>query len=283
MTKPSSSSSHNHALNNRALNNSAINTHGCHDEASQDASRDSYQDLHRNQGALTLQPVAIAHTPFKEKFAIPRQPRLASAARAEIRLVPPFDSPLALQGLEQVSHVWLLFQFHQTLTSADAPRLRVRPPRLGGNDKIGVFASRATHRPNNIGQSLVALEQVDGCSLWVRGVDLLDGTPIIDIKPYVPYADQVSDAVNHIAAAEPELLSVDWQPQAQQTALQQQQRLQQPVVELIEQCLAQDPKPAYQKPAPERIYGVQLWDLNIRWHYPQHDRICVLQVEPVES
>ena len=237
-----------------------------------------------NLPEANLQTVAVAHTPFAEKFAIPRQPSLAPAAWARIELVPPYNHPEALQGLEKVSHIWLIFQFHQTLTKVDEkPRLRVRPPRLGGNEKIGVFASRATHRPNNIGQSVVKLEKVEGSCLWVSGVDLLDGTPILDIKPYVPYADIVTSAENKIAEQAPELITVQWQEEAKLSAEKESKRLNQDVIALIEQCLAQDPKPAYQTPDSERQYGVQFWDLNIRWHYPEPDCIRVLSVTPVNS
>jgi len=150
--------------------------------------------IHSAIGPTSVQPVAIARTPFAEKFAIPRQPQLAPAARAVIELLPPYNQPEALLGLEQVSHIWLLFQFHQApADDPAAPRLRVRPPRLGGNEKLGVFATRSTHRPNGIGQSVVRLEKVEGTRLWVSGVDLLDGTPILDIKPYVPLFDTATD------------------------------------------------------------------------------------------
>lgn len=132
----------------------------------------------------TVTPVGIVHSCFKEKFAIPRQPQLAPAARGVLELLPPFDQGDAVEGLEQVSHVWLLFLFHQALE--DKPRLKVRPPRLGGNKSMGVFATRATHRPNGIGQSVVRLEGVEPGRLLLSGIDLLDGTPVIDIKPYVP-------------------------------------------------------------------------------------------------
>ena len=229
----------------------------------------------------TLRPIAIAHTPFKEKFAIPRQPGLARAALARIELLPPLTE-LALQGLEQVSHVWLLFQFHAIAPEARRQQ-QVRPPRLGGNKKIGVLASRSTHRPNGIGMSLVTLERIEGNSVWVSGVDLLDGTPIVDIKPYIPYADCVPEARNGLADAEPKLLTVQWHPLARQQADVQQARLLQPVVALIEQVLAQDPKPAYQQPTPERIYGVRLWDLDVRWHYPTPECIEVLDIQQLQT
>lgn len=225
-----------------------------------------------------VSPVGFVRSCFKEKFAIPRQPQLAPAARGVLELVAPFNQGEAVQGLEQVSHVWLLFLFHQALE--DKPRLKVRPPRLGGNTSMGVFATRATHRPNGIGQSVVRLERVEAGKLWLSGIDLLDGTPVLDIKPYVPYADSVAGAVNQMAAAAPELIEVQWQPSALQQAHEQGARLGEPLVELIEQCLAQDPRPAYQVPAPERTYGVGLWDVQVRWHYPQPGLIRVLEVTP---
>jgi tRNA-Thr(GGU) m(6)t(6)A37 methyltransferase TsaA len=215
---------------------------------------------------------------FKEKFAIPRQPQLAPAARGVLELVAPFDQGDAVQGLEQVSHVWLLFLFHQALE--DKPRLKVRPPRLGGNQSMGVFATRATHRPNGIGQSVVRLEKVEPGRLWLSGIDLLDGTPVLDIKPYVPYADCIDNASNLMASAPPQLIPVQWADEALIQAREHGQRLAEPLVELIEQCLAQDPRPAYQIPPPERRYGAQFWDLDVRWHYPEIGLIRVLEVVP---
>lgn len=225
-----------------------------------------------------VSPVGFMRSCFKEKFAIPRQPQLAPAARGVLELVAPFDHADAVQGLEQVSHIWLLFLFHQTLE--EKPRLKVRPPRLGGNQSMGVFATRATHRPNGIGQSVVKLEKVEPGRLWVSGIDLLDGTPVLDIKPYVPYADSVEGASNTIANAAPMLIPVQWEGSALLQAHEHAQRLDEPLVELIEQCLAQDPRPAYQVPTPERRYGTQLWDLDVRWHYPQNGLIRVLEVVP---
>jgi tRNA-Thr(GGU) m(6)t(6)A37 methyltransferase TsaA len=228
--------------------------------------------------AYSVEPIGFVRSCFKEKFAIPRQPQLAPAARGVLELLPPFDQGEALQGLEQVSHVWLLFLFHQALE--DKPRLKVRPPRLGGNTSIGVFATRATHRPNGIGQSVVRLDKIDGAQLHLSGIDLLDGTPVLDIKPYVPYADSVPGAVNAIASAAPEAIAVQWSSVALEQAREHGWRLREPLVELIEQCLAQDPRPAYQKPVPEREYGARFWDVDVRWHYPQPDMIRVLEVVP---
>jgi len=143
---------------------------------------------------------------------------------------------------------------------------------------MGVFATRATHRPNGIGQSVVRLEGVEPGRLLLSGIDLLDGTPVLDIKPYVPYADSIAGASNLMASDAPEAIAVQWAqsalPQAHEHAL----RLGEPLVELIEQCLAQDPRPAYQVPPAERVYGVKFWDVQVRWHYPQPDVIRVLEV-----
>ncbi|WP_047604311.1 tRNA (N6-threonylcarbamoyladenosine(37)-N6)-methyltransferase TrmO [Pseudomonas putida] len=224
----------------------------------------------------TVVPVGIVHSCFKEKFAIPRQPQLAPAARGVLELLPPFNQGDAVEGLEQVSHIWLLFLFHQALE--EKPRLKVRPPRLGGNKSMGVFATRATHRPNGIGQSVVRLEGVEPGRLLLSGIDLLDGTPVLDIKPYVPYADSVAGASNQMANAAPVAIAVQWADNALIQAREHALRLNEPLVQLIEQCLAQDPRPAYQIPPSERVYGVKFWDVQVRWHYPQPDVIRVMEV-----
>jgi len=216
---------------------------------------------------FSIKAIGIVHSCFKEKFAIPRQPALAPAARGEIELLPPYDDPVAIEGLENVSHLWLSFIFHQAIPKEGEVRLRVRPPRLGGNKKIGVFATRATHRPNPLGLSVVKLEGIKNGRLQISGIDLLDGTPIVDIKPYVPYADALPNATNSIASASPELSHVEFDAKVLVAAQEHGKRLGQPVKELIEQMLAQDPKPAYQKADPERIYGVKIWDLEVKWRY----------------
>lgn len=231
--------------------------------------------------SYSVSPIGFLRSCFKEKFAIPRQPQLAPAARGVLELLAPFNTGEAVQGLEQVSHVWLLFMFHQALE--DKPRLKVRPPRLGGNQSVGVFSSRATHRPNGIGQSVVKLDKVEPGKLWLSGIDLLDGTPVLDIKPYVPYADSVAGAYNRIADSAPVPIEVRWQDEALSQARSHGLRLGEPLVELIEQCLAQDPRPAYQVPTPERRYGAGFWDLDVRWHYPQPGTICVLEVIATSS
>ena len=224
----------------------------------------------------SFESIGVVHSCFTEKFAIPRQPRLAPAARGVVQLLPPYDRAEAIEGLDGVSHLWILFVFHAAACGKE--HLRVRPPRLGGNRRIGVFASRATHRPNPIGQSVVKLDRLEPGRLHISGIDLLDGTPVLDIKPYVPYADALPEASNSLAANAPALLPVSWSEDALHQAKAQARRLQQPVVELVEQCLAQDPKPAYQQPDASRQYAARFWDIDVRWHYPEPDCIRVLTV-----
>ena len=213
----------------------------------------------------SLQPIGILHSPYREKFGIPRQPGLAPHALATVSLLPPYNQIDSVRGLDSFSHVWLIFAFHQTAEHGWRPT--VRPPRLGGNARVGVFASRSTFRPNPLGLSVAELLGIDtehGVVLRVGGVDLLDGTPILDIKPYVPYADIISSASNSMASAAPVLIPVQWASSALHEAYAHGLRLQEPLVALIEQCLAQDPRPAYQD-NPAREYGVHLYDYNIRF------------------
>lgn len=231
--------------------------------------------MNQESPGYQFQPVGVLHSCFKEKFAIPRQPALAPAAKGHIELLPPYNNTDAVQGLDGISHLWLTFVFHQALPKDDELRLKVRPPRLGGNKKVGVFSTRSTHRPNPIGLSVVKLDRIEDTVLHISGMDLLDQTPILDIKPYVPYSDAITHAENPMAPESPKLITVTFSDSALQQAHEHQQRLNQPVVALIEQMLAQDPKPAYQKPDPQRVYGVNIWDIEIKWHYPSADQIQV--------
>ncbi len=229
---------------------------------------------------MSLQPIGLIHTPYKQKFAIPRQPGLVKEAVGEIRFFPPFNDLNCFRGIEQFSHLWLVFQFHQTQTRGWKPT--VRPPRLGGNQRMGVFASRSTHRPNNLGISVVEflhLHQHQGqVCLQVRGMDLLDGTPIIDIKPYLSYADAHPDAVSGYAVSPPPCLSVDFSSQAQ-AQLGQVCSEPQKMKNLIEAVLAQDPRPAYKTAqALPQSYAMRLDNLNIHWQSVDN-RIEVTAIE----
>lgn len=212
-----------------------------------------------------FETIGIVHSPYREKFGIPRQPGLVDA-EATLELLPPYNRPEAVKGLEGFSHIWVSFVFHGVKRSEWKPT--VRPPRLGGNERVGVFASRSTHRPNPIGLSVVALTGIDCCEgrveLRIKGADLLDGTPVLDIKPYVPYVDSITDARGGFADTAPEAqLEVVFTEQAKVQCKELADgypRLQ----ALICGVLAHDPRPAYQAEA-GREYGVNLYDFNVRF------------------
>lgn len=211
--------------------------------------------------------IGFVHSPYREKFAIPRQPGLVPA-KGRIELAPPFASPDAVRGLEQFSHIWVLFEFHQTKQQGWKPL--VRPPRLGGNAKTGVFATRSTFRPNAIGMSVVKLEKVvadaKSVTLEISGMDLLDQTPVLDIKPYVPYSDALPDAVGGYANSAPEAdMPVTFSAEAEGQLAQFEAQFP-GLRELINGVLGQDPRPAYKnRNDDQQRYGVQLYNLNISW------------------
>ena len=205
--------------------------------------------------------IAHIHTDFTSKFGIPRQSGLVDELEATIVFEPEYRVPEALRGLEEYSHIWLLWQFSECVGKEWSPT--VRPPRLGGNKRMGVFATRSPFRPNPVGLSSVKILGIEktekyGCVIRVSGADLLDGTPIYDIKPYLPYVDSHPEASNGFALNEKEgRLDVDFPenllykiPQKKQAA--------------IIAVLAQDPRPAYQD-EPERIYGVEFAGFDVRF------------------
>lgn len=229
----------------------------------------------------SITPIGTIHSPFKEKFAVPRQPRLTPSARAKILLSDEANCEEAVRGLKQFSHLWLLFLFDQNIEKGWTPT--VRPPRLGGNERIGVFASRATFRPNGIGMSAVELINVykEGRQVVIEigSCDLVDGTPVVDIKPYIPYSDNISEARGGFAGDQPETLSVELSSQAKCFLGQQQNGAQHGQV--ILEVLAQDPRPAYKKGKPDsKTYAVHLFDYNV--HFYVTDRlITVIKIEDV--
>ncbi|MEZ2759739.1 tRNA (N6-threonylcarbamoyladenosine(37)-N6)-methyltransferase TrmO [Providencia vermicola] len=207
-------------------------------------------------------------SPYKEKFAIPRQPGLVPGGVGRLHLHPPFNDANTVRGLMQFSHIWVIFVFHQTMKGGWKPL--VRPPRLGGNDKMGVFATRSTFRPNPIGMSLVELKGVsiknNQAILELGSLDLVDGTPVIDIKPYLPFAEAIPEATAGYAQAAPsDNMQVIFTP-AVESQLVSYQHQYPALKQFIEQILMQDPRPAYKKQSTEiRDYAVHLLDFNIRW------------------
>jgi tRNA (adenine37-N6)-methyltransferase len=218
---------------------------------------------------FTFPAIGIIHSCFKEKFGIPRQPGLAPLARAQLELFPPYNDPAAVDGLSLCSHIWVQFVFHAN--SREDWKPKVKPPRLGGNARLGVFATRSPTRPAPIGLSVVKLEAIEQTGgklvLQLSGVDILDGSPVLDIKPYLPYADCVADAVNNVAPAAPTLIAVNFPPEQRVFCTDYQQQTGMDLAELVVQILQQDPRPAYHPPHVDRIYGMQLLNLNLRWRY----------------
>ncbi len=220
--------------------------------------------------------IAHIHTDFSSKFGIPRQSGLVEELEATIIFEPEYRNPDALRGIEEYSHLWLLWQFSECVGKEWTPT--VRPPRLGGNKRMGVFATRSPFRPNPIGLSSVKLLGVEktekyGFVLRVAGADLLDGTPIYDIKPYLPYVDSHPDASNGFALDEKNgVLTVDFPedifkkiPSEKQAALKA--------------VLAQDPRPGYQN-EPERIYGIEFAGFNIRFTV-ENSLLRVIEAEKI--
>ena len=192
--------------------------------------------------------IAKIHTPFREKFGIPRQSGLASVP-GEIVFEKPYRNPDALRGLEGFSHLWLIFSFSESVREDFSPT--VRPPRLGGNRRMGVFATRSPFRPNAIGLSCVRLEKIEqtekGPVIHVRGADLLDGTPILDIKPYLPLADCHPEATGGFAEAVADYALTVQIPDEIKARIAPED------LSVIEEILAEDPRPSYQDD-PSRIY-----------------------------
>ena len=223
---------------------------------------------------ITMHTIAHIHTDLPEKFGVPRQSGLVPQLQGTIVFEPEYQNPEALRGLEGFSHLWLIFRFHRAEREGWSPT--VRPPRLGGNRRMGVFATRSPFRPNNLGLSCVKLEGVRrdeklGPVIRVSGADLVDGTPILDIKPYLPYADCPRDATGGFTdPLEAEPLEVECD-EALLAGLEAQQRAG------LMGVLACDPRPRYQED-PERVYGLTFAGKNVK--FTVRDRVLtVLAVE----
>ena len=218
---------------------------------------------------MQCDPIGYIRTPYSQKFGIPRQPALAQAVEGTIHFSGQYNNSDFIRGIEQFSHLWLVFVFHQHAERTASPL--VRPPRLGGNQKVGVFASRSSFRPNPLGLSLVTYRhhQVnDGkLELTVAGVDLLDNTPVLDIKPYIPYADSIPNAHAGYADDVPRsslMLSYSGSAERQLQAFESQYPT---LGTLIEVSIGQDPRPAYKaNQRDDKRYTLRLFDIDIHWH-----------------
>lgn len=210
---------------------------------------------------ISMNVIAVMHSDFSTKFGIPRQSGLAEALQSTIVFEPAYRNPEALRGIEGFSHLWILWQFSQAVRQDWSPT--VRPPRLGGNTRMGVFATRSPFRPNAIGLSCVRLLSVEqtqdmGTVLHIGGADLMDGTPILDIKPYIPYCDAHPEAMGGFTQdAGDYLLDVDFPESLKQRLPAEKQ-------EAICQVLSHDPRPSYQKDT-DRVYGLSFAGHDIRF------------------
>lgn len=217
----------------------------------------------------SIQPIGWIRSPFKEKFGAPRQAREVPDAEGLIHFYPDFCIAEAFREIESFSHLWILFHFHQTTSKGWSPT--IRPPRLGGNKRVGVFASRSPFRPNSIGMSAVinrglVQDKEHGLSLKVKGLDIIDSTPILDIKPYLAHCDSIPDARNGYSPEKINPLAVIWNIDYQDG-----DKL------LIEQTLALDPTPGYQ--SDDKTYGITIQDKNVVFRRSSQS----ISIERVES
>lgn len=226
---------------------------------------------------ILIHPIAHMKSDFPTKFGIPRQSGLASSLRSTIVFEPEYRIADALRGMEGYSRLWIIWQFSQAVRDSWSPT--VRPPRLGGNVRMGVFATRSPFRPNNLGLSCVKLESVEldsplGPVIHVSGADLMDGTPILDIKPYIPYADSFPDALGGFTdSAGDFLLQVHFPPELL-SCLPEEKR------DGAREVLSHDPRPSYQR-NPDRIYGLPFAGFDIRFQV-KDDILTVVDMVPLE-
>jgi len=227
---------------------------------------------------MNIKPIAHVRTCYGEKFGVPRQSGLVGEAWGQLVFEPEYRQIDAIRGLDGFSHLWLVFIFHHTSHKEWKPT--VRPPRLGGNQKVGVFASRSPFRPNPIGLSCLKIEKIDLLDplapiIHLSGVDVVDGTPVIDIKPYVPYADCLPNASEGFAHGPPPPLALHWQNDMDTNIDSATKRL-------IEKSLSMDPRPAYQNDDQQREYGCLIDGLNVRWTV-QNNTVLILSCSCASS
>lgn len=222
---------------------------------------------------MEITPIGYMKTDFTEKFGIPRQSGMTEA-RSKIVFCPEYRVKEAFRGIEEYSHIWVIWEFSMNSKRKWSPT--VRPPRLGGNERKGVFATRSPFRPNAIALSCLKLEEIvwdphDGPVLIVSGADMLDNTPVLDIKPYLPYADSHPEAKGGFAEEKAEYhLDVVWKKESKEKISEEQKKV-------ITQILSQDPRPAYQN-NPERMYGMEYANLEIKFQV-RNGKLFVCDIE----
>lgn len=232
--------------------------------------RDTLVYSRMDKSLFQIEPVAVFHSPLTEKFGLPRQAGLAESLEGWIELEPEFRHEEALRGLEDFDYLWLIWGFHLNRTACPGAaeavgeeksghcQLTVRPPRLGGNTRVGVFASRSPFRPNGMGLSSVRISRIEGCRIYVLGADLADGTPIFDIKPYVEYADSHPGVRSGFVDARVwETLEVAFPAEYQGISAPEELRA-------LREILAQDPRPQYHND-PGKVYGLSFGSHNVRF------------------
>ncbi|MFH0783816.1 MAG: tRNA (N6-threonylcarbamoyladenosine(37)-N6)-methyltransferase TrmO [Pseudomonadota bacterium] len=215
---------------------------------------------------VRIKPIGLIHSCFTGKFGIPRQPGMVPSAIARLELLPPCNREEMVRGLEQFTHIWIHFLFHQTVAEGWKPT--IRPPWLGGRKRVGVFASRSPHRPNHLGLSVVKLEAIvkekGSVFLDLSGVDFLDQTPVFDIKPYIPYSDCLPSASCGYAQGEQTEARITFSLEALDFCGCYQRETGRNLEQLIREMIRHDPRPASQKKH-KSWFGMLLWDVNIRW------------------
>lgn len=247
-----------------------------------------------NSPTIQLPIIGYLNSPLSQKFGIPRQPNLVQIP-ATIEFIPPYDTPSAFEGLENFSHLWVVWQFHQN-KEQNSFKPQVRPPRLGENEKIGVFATRSMYRPANIGLSVVKLEKIEilnaKTSLQISGADMVDGTPILDIKPYIAYSDSISNAKSGFAETQPMQKAVIFSENFYQAfnklnqnslskILPETPSITQHDLAIIQQLIAQDPRPAYRQAEVDTIFTMRYKSFDIGFFMDNENRLVIDNVSRV--
>lgn len=238
-------------------------------------------DEHTND-SYNLKPVATIRSCYTERFGVPRQPGLVKSATAAIVLPNTENNKLSIRGLTEFSHLWVVFIFHRQSYQKAKPL--VNPPRLGGKTSVGVFATRSPNRPNPIGLSAVEIDGVEVTAkeilIHIKSGDFVDGTPVLDIKPYVPFVDAVPHATSNWATEPEPMLPVSWQSDAaaiRDKLIEADDKLA-ALIPVIEETLAQDPRPAYERRKdgePGQSWGMRIGQYNVRWKVDNHTAVII--------